>query len=103
MEKDSLLLQEVDELDIAVLAKVALELFLGVDLKVLDVANVDITRRAAVHGERDRGRERAAVLAPADLQPTVVQGKALVRSDLEESERRGWVDEGHELRYGQFV
>ena len=94
---DALLLEEVDELDLAELAKVALELLLGEGVEVLDVAHVDVARRTRVHSKCECGRQRPRVLAPADLQPAVVERQALVRRDLEEGEGSGRVDEGHEL------
>ena len=41
--------------------------------------------------------QRARVLAPADLQPSVVEGKTLIRSNLEEREGGCGVNEGDEL------
>ena len=48
-KQHSLLLQEIDELNVPVLAKVALELVLAEDLEVLDVAHVHVPSRTAVH------------------------------------------------------
>jgi hypothetical protein len=50
-----LLLQEVNEFDIAILAEIALQLFLVEDLKVLDIADVDVPRRSGMDGE-SKGR-----------------------------------------------
>ena len=49
-------------------------------------------------GERQSGRKWTRVLTPADLQPTVVEGQALDRSNLVESHSGSWVDEGNELQ-----
>lgn len=51
-----------------------------------------------MHAEREARRERSAVLAPANLQPAVVERKTLVRGNLEEREGRCGVDERNELK-----
>jgi hypothetical protein len=51
-----------------------------------------------VDGERESWRKWARVLTPADLQPTVVKGQALDRSNLVKSHSSSWVDEGNELQ-----
>ena len=96
-KKNALFLEEVDELDLAVLAKVALEALLGEGLEVLDVANVHIARGARVHGDGERRRQRPAVLAPANLEAAVVEREALIRRNLVESECRSRIDKGNEL------
>ena len=97
MIRDALLLQEVHQLDLAVFTEVPLQLLLVERIKVFDVANVDVPCRARVHRKRQSRWQRARVLAPADLQPAVVESETLIRSDLEEGESRRRVDEGHEL------
>ena len=99
MLKENLLLffQEVDELDLAILAKVSLQFLLTEGIEVLDVPNVHVPCRARVDGECESGRKRARVLAPADLQSAVIEGHALVRSNLVESHGSGRVDKGNKL------
>ena len=91
-----LLFQEVDEFDITEPAKVPLQLLLAEGFEALNVSDVDVPRGTGVDGERESGREWTGVLAPTDLQPTVVEGQALERSDLAESHGGGWVDERNE-------
>ena len=97
MGDDLLFFQEVDELNITKLAKVPLQSLLTEGFEVLDVSNVDVPRRAGVDGECESGRKWARVLAPTDLQPAVVEGQTLERSDLVERHGGGWVDERYEL------
>lgn len=93
----SLFLEEVHQLNLAILAEIALQLLLVERIEVLDVADVDIACSSCVHCEGECWRERSRVLAPADLQPAVVESEALVRRDLVERKRRGRVDESYEL------
>ena len=67
--KVSLFLQEVDKLDITVLARVPLQPFLAEGVEVLNISDVHIPRRAGVDAERENWRKWARVLAPSDLQP----------------------------------
>lgn len=97
MKHNLLLLQKIDELDISKLAKVSLEFILCECLKVLDVPNVYVSCCTGVDSECQGRRQRARVLPPAYFETTVVHREPLVRSYLEERERRGWVDERHEL------
>ena len=95
--KVSLFFQEVDEFDVTILAKVPLQPLLAEGVEVLDVPDVHVPRCTRVDGERKSGREWARVLAPADLQPTVVKGQALEGSNLVERHSSSRVDEGNEL------
>ena len=95
--KISLFFQEVDELDITILAEVPLQPLLAEGVEVLNVPNVHVPRRTRVDGERESGRKRARVLTPADLQPTVVKGQALEGSNLVERHSSSRVDEGNKL------
>jgi len=97
MDGNPLFFQEVDEFDITILAKVPLQPFLTEGVEVFDVPNVHVPRRTRVDGECESGREWARVLAPADLQPTVVEGQALEGSNLVERHGSSRVDEGNEL------
>ena len=47
------------------------------------------------------GSKRSRVLAPANLEPPVIQSEALEGGDLVEGKGGGWVNEGNEL-YGQL-
>lgn len=97
IRKHLLLLQEIDKLDLAELAEIPLKLLLVKCVEILDVANIDVTRSTRVHGQGQSRGKGAGVLAPADLQPAVVERKALVRRDLEECQRSSGVDESNEL------
>lgn len=92
-----LLLQKVDELDISVFAKVALELLLVEHFKVLDVADVDVPSGTRVNGKGQGRRQGSSVLSPSDLQATIIQGQPLIRRHLEECVRRSGINECHEL------
>lgn len=52
-----LFFQEVDEFDIAILAKVPFQPLLAESIEVLDVSDVHVPRRTRVDGERESGRE----------------------------------------------
>jgi hypothetical protein len=93
------LLEEVDEFDVTVFAKVALQLFLRERLKVFDVADVHVPRRTRVYGQSEWGRERAGVLTPSELEPTIVECQSLIGRGMEECEGRGRVDKRHKLMY----
>jgi hypothetical protein len=93
------LLEEVDEFDVAVFAKVALQLFLRERLKVFDVADVHVPRRTGVYGQGEWGRERAGVLTPSELEPTIVECQSLIGRGMEECESRGRVDKRYKLMY----
>jgi len=97
MGKVSLFFQEVDEFDITILAKVPLQPLLTEGVEVLNIPDIHVPRCTRVDGERESWREWARVLTPADLQPTVVKGQALVGSDLVERHSSSRVDEGNEL------
>lgn len=92
-----LFFQEVDELDIAILAKVPPQPLFAEGLKVLDVSDVHVPRRTRVDGKCESGRKWTGILTPADLQPAVVQGQTLEGGDLVEGHSSGRVDEGNEL------
>ncbi len=63
---------------------------------LVEVANVDVSGRSSADRESDRRRECARVLAPANLQPAVVDHQALeVAKRIERCGRRR-VDEGYE-------
>lgn len=96
--QDVLLAEEVDELDLSVLAKVALELVLVEDFKVLHVADVDVASRTGVDGHSESGGDGTWVLAPSDLETTVVQDETLERGDLVKRESGTGVDKRDELR-----
>ena len=92
-----LFLQEVDEFDITILAEIALQLFLVEDLKVLDIADVDVPRRSGMDGESKGRRQGTSVLSPTDLQAAIVEGQTLVGCHLEEGVGRSGINECHEL------
>lgn len=110
-DEDVLFLQEVNQLHLSVLPELPPELLVSPVLPVVsgpvaildaghgDVADVDVTSRTSVHGECESRREGTRVLAPADFEASVVEGKGLVRGDLVEGERSGGVDEGDELQW----
>lgn len=93
----SLLLEEVDELDITVLAEVPLQLLVVESIEVLDITDINVAGSTAMHSESKGRRKRAGVLAPANLEATVVQRQTLVGCDLEEGKRGSRVDERDEL------
>ena len=80
---------QVDEFNITERAEVPLQPFLTEDFDILSVSGAYIPRRTGVGGECESGRERTGVLAPVDLQPTVVEGQALERSNLVEGHGGG--------------
>lgn len=94
-----LLLEEVDEFDVTVFAKVALQSFLRERFKVFDIADVHVPRRPRVYGQSEWGRKRAGVLAPSKLEPTIVERQTLIRRGMEKGKGRRRVDECHELMY----
>lgn len=101
-EKSSVLfLQEIDQLNITVLSKVALQLLVAERFEVFNVADVDIPSSARVHCKGQRRRKGSSVLAPSDFETTVVESHALVGSHLEEGESSGWVNKGDELEKGR--
>ena len=75
---DVLLLKEIDQLDFAILAEVPLQLLFVECVEVLDVANVDVPCRTRVNRKRQSRWQRSRVLAPADLEPAVVESKSLI-------------------------
>ncbi|KAH6604270.1 hypothetical protein Trco_007716 [Trichoderma cornu-damae] len=93
-EGAALLAEGVDQLNLAVLGEVLAQPLLSPGL--VQVANVDVARGSAADGEGDGGRQGAGVLAPANLEPSVVDHEALQAA--EGVERRGGrgVDEGDE-------
>lgn len=111
----------VDELELSVLAKVSPEALLAERVKVLDVsdlraagsalafahglkrAHVDVARSTRLDDHGDPGARRAGALAPADLEPAVVERDALVRCGLVEGECALRVDESHEALTGGRV
>lgn len=100
IDRNLLLLEEVDKFDLAKFAKVLLELLLAKGFEVFDVSNVDIPGRTRVHGQCQCGGKRTRVLAPTDLETTVVQGQPLVRSNLEEGQCGSRINECNELHKG---
>jgi hypothetical protein len=98
-----LFFEEIDEFDIAELAKVAFKLVLGESLKVFNVANIHVTRRARVHRQGESGLEWASVFAPTKLDSPIVQRQTLVRCRMEESERCCRVYERHELAHARLI
>jgi hypothetical protein len=98
-ERAVFLLEEVDEFDVAVFAKVAFQLFLRERLKVFDVADVHVSRRTRVYSQSKLGRERAGVLSPSELQPTIVECQSLIGRGMEECKSRGRVDKRYKLMY----
>lgn len=93
----SLLLQEVDKFNFAVFAKVPLELILVEDLEIFDVSDVHVPRSTVGDRHAERRADWAWVLAPTDLEATVVEGQALVSSHLIESEGSVGVHKRDEL------
>ena len=98
MEMDDVLLffQGVDEFNITELTKIPLQ-SLTEGFEVLDVSDIHIPRRTRVNGECESRRKWARVLAPTDLQPAVVEGQALERSNLVGGHGGGWVKKHNEL------
>ena len=64
-----LFLEEIDELDVTILAKVA---NLSSE-KVSDVANIHVARRARVHRQGESGWKGTSIFSPTKLESPVVQ------------------------------
>ena len=77
-----LLFFQVRRFNISEPAKVPLQPLLTGGFEVLDVSDVHVPHRAGVDGECESGREWIGVLTLANLQPAVVEGQALERSNL---------------------
>jgi hypothetical protein len=92
-----LFFEEIDQFNIPVFPKVALEPLLGEEFKVFDVADVNVTRSSGVNGECYSGGKRARVLSPSHFETTVVESQALECRHLIESERSGRIDKHYEL------
>ena len=71
--------------------------FLTEDLELLNISDVHVPHCTGVYGECESGRDWTRVLTPANLQPVVVEGQALERSDLVEGHGGSWVDECNKL------
>ena len=68
-----LLLEEIDELNIAILAKIAFKFVIRERLEIFDIANIHVARRARVYSQSECGWKRTSVFAPTQLEPPVVQ------------------------------
>lgn len=97
MDSGLLFFQEVDEFDITILAEVPLQPLLAEGFEVLDISDVHIPRGSGVDGEGEGGRKRARVLTPTNLQPTIVKGQTLKRSDLVEGHGGSRIYKGDKL------
>ena len=96
MDDVLLFFQEVNELNVTELAKAPISLSSLTASKSSMFPMLHVPRRAGVKGECESGREWTGVLTPADLQPTVVEGQALERSNLVEGHGGGWVNKRYE-------
>jgi hypothetical protein len=95
-----LLLQEVHELNLAELAKVSLQLLLAESVKVFDVADVNVACCARVNGQSECRGQRTRVLAPANLEPSIVESQSLEGCHLIKGKRSSRIDEGDKLQQG---
>jgi hypothetical protein len=71
--KNALLLQEVDQFDLAIFPKISFEPFLREGFEVLDIANVNVPRGTRVHGKCQRWWKWPGVLPPTHFEPAIVQ------------------------------
>ena len=93
----ALLLKKVDQLNVTVLPEITLESFFSESLVVLHIANVYVSRCTRVNSKRKRRRQGTRIFTPTNLQPTIVQGKTLIRCNLEESKCSSGIDKGNKL------
>ena len=93
-EGTALLAERVDELNLSVFREVLAEAVLRPGF--VQVANIHITRGTTANSQGDGRRERTGVLAPADLQPTVMDHQALQVTQGVEGSGGGRIDEGNE-------
>ena len=84
--------QEIGEFNITELARVPLQ---SLSLKVSE-SDVHILRCTRVDRECESERIWTQVLTPTNLQPVVIEGRALEGSDLVEGHSGSWVDGGDE-------
>lgn len=71
-----LVLEEIDHLNVAILAKVLAELLFGNLLKVGNLANIHVTTGSRLNGLSLSLRERTRVFSPSDLESTGVDREA---------------------------
>ena len=90
----ALLPKRVDELNLSIFREVLAEAVLRPGL--VQVADIHITRGTTADSQGDGRRERTRVLAPANLQPTVVDHQTLQVAQGVEGGGGGRVDEGNE-------
>lgn len=95
--KHVLLLQIIHKLDLSILAEVLLKLLNTEPLEVFDIANINITSSTGLNGQSKGRRKWARVLAPANLQTTIVERESRGTSSVVEYESGSRFDEGNEL------
>lgn len=91
-----LLFEGIHLLDFAKVAKVSPKLFLIEGIRIVDIAHVDVPRATRLHSHSDSGAQRARMLSPANLEPTVVNHNARVRGKVEEGKSSIRIDESDE-------